>query len=330
MKLHFRLLVLLGVAAAGAMRCAAQTTEKPDVRAEAVELIERANALSMSPHLPNLERTDIFRVFGTNGGTKEGVLTRVVVQGTGRRDEVTLGDYHNLEVWNQRNVAMVHTDPLAPPEVVDLWTLTPIHLLRFDDSDVIHAVTNKAGNGQAVRCIEFETIHGEKHEQNEFCVDVKTGTLASQKFGDSLVEYSEYFPFADSLMPGKIRYSEAGVRRMEIDQKLTELKDATENVLEEPPGAVLGRICTTFRRAIGESMPQPKAGQGAGKVDVDVRGIVGVDGKVHHAVVQDSGGRPDLEPEALTLIGQWKFTPMSCEGKPTEMEAEFILHFAGR
>ena len=330
MNRHLRLLAVFAVAALGAMRCAAQSTEKPDVRAEAVQLLERANGLSMSPHLPNLERVDTFRVFGGNGGAKDGVFTRVVVQGTGRRDEVTFGDYHNLEVWNQRNVAKVQTDPLAPREVLELWQLTPIQLLRFDQSDVIRAISDKAGEGRAARCIEFETIHGEKHEQNEFCVDVKTGTLTSQKFGEALVEYSEYFPFANSWMPGKIRYSEAGVPKMEIEQKMTELKDATANVLEEPPGAWLGRMCTTFRRAIGENMPQPKAGQGARSVEVAVRGMVGLDGKVHHAVVQDSEGRPDLEPEALALIGQWKFTPMTCEGQPIEMEAEMILHFVGR
>jgi hypothetical protein len=148
MKPHLRLLVVFALVVAGSMTCAAQTSEKPEVRAEAVEMIEHANALSMSPHLPNLERTDTFRVFGTNAGTKEGIFTRVVVQGTGRRDEVTFGDYHNLEVWHQRNVAMVRTDPLAPPEVVDLWTLTPIQLLRFDGSDVIRAITKKPVTGE--------------------------------------------------------------------------------------------------------------------------------------------------------------------------------------
>ena len=64
------------------------------LRQEAVRLLEQANAASLSPHLPNLERTDTFRVFNSESAAEEGTLTRVVVQGTGRRDEVTFGDFH--------------------------------------------------------------------------------------------------------------------------------------------------------------------------------------------------------------------------------------------
>jgi hypothetical protein len=54
------------------------------VREQAEHLLERANAVSSSPHLPDLERIDTFRVFG-DGDVKEGSFTRVVVQGTGPR-----------------------------------------------------------------------------------------------------------------------------------------------------------------------------------------------------------------------------------------------------
>jgi len=57
------------------------------VREEAVQLLERANAASSAPNLPNLERTDALRVFGADS-IQEGPFTRVVIQGTGRRDEL--------------------------------------------------------------------------------------------------------------------------------------------------------------------------------------------------------------------------------------------------
>lgn len=67
------------------------------IREEAVQLLERADAVSTSPKLPNLERVDTFQVFG-DSGTKEGSFTRVVIQGVGRRDEYTLGDYDLVNV----------------------------------------------------------------------------------------------------------------------------------------------------------------------------------------------------------------------------------------
>ncbi len=46
-------------------------------------------------------------------------------------------------------------------------------------------------------------------------------------------------------------------------------------------------------------------------------------------MVQDSE-QPDLNAEALSLISQWKFAPLMCDGSPSETEASFVLHFVGR
>ena|SRR5437016_145952 len=92
----------------------------------------------------------------------------------------------------------------------------------------------------------------------------------------------------------------SGIRRG-YTQTIVELKDATENVLAAPNASV--RVwCKTFKRAIGQSMPQPK--EGRGRRDIDVPGIIGMDGKVHQAVVQ-SAERADLGTEALGLVQQW-------------------------
>src|SRR5207237_10202093 len=62
------------------------SAQDPELRREAVQLLERANGVSLSPKLPNLERVDTFRVFDSSSGPQEGTFTRVVVQGTGRRE----------------------------------------------------------------------------------------------------------------------------------------------------------------------------------------------------------------------------------------------------
>jgi hypothetical protein len=111
------------------------------LRQEAVRLLERANAVSLSPNLPNLERSDTFRVLDSDSGAREGAFTRVVVQGTGGRDEITFGDYHVVNVWTGGHLATTRTRELAPPEVHNLMRLTPIYLVRFDHEDVIHAIT---------------------------------------------------------------------------------------------------------------------------------------------------------------------------------------------
>src|SRR5260221_13301070 len=75
------------------------------VREEAVRLLERANAVSSSPKLPDLERVDTFRAF-SDGGVKDGSFSRVVIQGVGRREEYRFGEYDLLNVWTQNQVAV--------------------------------------------------------------------------------------------------------------------------------------------------------------------------------------------------------------------------------
>lgn len=309
---------------------AESVAQDPNIRSQAVELLEKANGVSMSPKLPNLERTDVFQVLDTTSPVREGTFTRAVIQGTGIREETTFGDFHAVDVWTRSGLSAVRTSELRPADVSTLMRLTPIFLVRFADDDVIQAIVDKAGEeGQKLRCIQFDTIRGQRTENNEICVDAASGTLASQKIGSQLIEYSEFFPFAGALFPARINYSRDGVRKLEITQTMEELKDATENVLAAPPNAALRPWCKTYKRAIGQSMPQPKEGRGGRDVDVAIRGIIGRDGKVHQAVVQ-SADSADLGPEALTLVQQWAFAPAVCDGKPTEEEATFIVHFHGR
>jgi len=300
-----------------------------ELRREAMQLLERANAVSMSPKLPNLERVDTFRVFDTGSGPREGTFTRVVVQGTGRRDESFFGEYHSLDIWSGGHLATVRTSELAPSEIETVFRLAPIILSHFDDEDVIHSIVDKASGGKKIRCVEFDTIRGQKIDNNEICVDQSNGTLVSQKAGNELIENSEFFPFAGELLPAKITYTFAGVRKMEISQVVTELTEVSENVLAAPPTAEVRDFCKTVRRATGISMPQPKEGHGGRNVDVVIRGIISTDGRVHEAVVQ-SAENPDLGTEALALVQQWTFRPCLCDGDPNNQEAEFIVHFHGR
>ena len=258
-------------------------------------------------------------------GPQEGSFSRVVVQGTGRREEFKFGSFHAINVFTSRGLATVRTGEVIPPSLVDLLRLTPSLGIRFDHDDVISAITNSGANGWPARCIEFNTINGEKSSNNEICVDAQNGALVEAKLESQLIEYSDFFAFAGALIPGTIRYTFNGIPHLEISQTMTALTDPTPNVLAAPPDAQIRRYCATYRRAFGINMPQPKPGN-VGETDVVVRGLIGTDGKVHDPVVQSSE-RPDLDPAALQLIQQWTFTPATCDGRPNQVEASFTLHF---
>jgi Gram-negative bacterial TonB protein C-terminal len=295
------------------------------LRQQAVSLLERANAVSVSPNFPSLERTVTFRVLDSATGPQQGTFTREVVRGSGRRDEVTFGSFHMLNVYTQGQLATVRTSELLPPAPADALRLTPINLVRFDDEDVIYAINDSVTGGHPARCIEFNTIVGETNENNELCVDSNNGTLIREKIGDQLIENGDFFSFAGALIPGKIGYSYGGVPKLEITQTMTALDHPAPDILATPPNAEIRQICKTSRRAFGQYMPQPKP-TGSGTADILLRGIIGKDGKVHDAMVQRSE-RPDLNAQALSIIQQWTFSPAMCDGEPNETDANFVLHF---
>ncbi|MEO8727140.1 MAG: energy transducer TonB [Acidobacteriaceae bacterium] len=304
--------------------------EDPQLRQEAVRLMERAAAASTAPTLPNVLRTDHFRSYSLQGNPQEGSFTRAVVQHQGRRDEYTFGDYHDLEVLNGRQISFVRTSKIAPPAVYDLLEVAPIRMMHFDEADTIRSIAKKTVNGRSATCIEFESTSGEKTQlQNEFCLDSENGTLLREKVGDTLVENSNFFPFAGVLMPGNIRYSVAGALKMEVTQTMQPLTTPVEEVLATPPHAEINNLCSSARRPFGTYMPQPKPGHGSNNYDVVLHGMVETDGKVHDAVVEDSE-RPDLNAEALSMAQQWTYTPEICNGHPNPEEVQITIHFIAR
>jgi TonB family protein len=296
------------------------------VREAAEHLLERANRLSTSPHLPNLERVVNFRVTA-NGSTKQGSVTRVVVQGTGRRDEYTYGDFHLLDVWTATQVAAVG-QAFFPPELKRVLRITPIWLVHLDGEDVVHNIVDREVSGVPAHCIEFDTVRGQQAEKNEICVDTAEGKLIRLKAGGEVVENREFFPFAGAWIPGSLHYEGNG-QTIEITQIMREVTNVDPNILVAPEGAEIHNMCKTSRPPFGTWMPQPPAGKGTGSADVVVRGVVGENGKMLRLAVQSSE-RPDLNSEALATAKEWIFSPAMCDGRPNLREVAITLHFVGR
>lgn len=297
------------------------------VREEAIHLLERANLVSSSPKLPNLERIDTFRVIG-DAGVQDGSFSRSVIQGVGRREEFVLGDYHLTNVRTEKQVAASGTPGMVPSDLQIVLKITPIWRVRFDGEDVIHSIADKELAGRQGRCIEFDTVRGQRTDHNELCIDNETGVLVRETLGSELVENSDFVSFAGALFPGKIRYS-GGPLRIEINQSMTTLESSEANVLTAPADAQIHKHCSTYRRPFGLSMPQPKAGSGGSSADIVVGAMIGNNGQILETMLRGSE-RADLNEEALALARQWTFTPALCDGHPQTEEVDFTLHFQGR
>jgi hypothetical protein len=325
-----KLLLALTLIACGCTAVAqSSATEDPQLRQEAVRLMERAAAASSPLTWPDLKRVDSFRAYGPQG-ERSGVYSRTVQQNKAVRNEAHFGTYAQVEVWHGRDVQSRQTGDMFPPELDDVWKLTPVRLMHFDDTDLIHAIRNDNVNGRAARCIAFETVTQHKSQlDNEFCVDAENGAFLRDRTGNELVEYSDYFPFAGAYFPAHIRYSVDGKLKTEIDQSMRALTADDMSDFVPPANAEHKIACGSFRRPLMINSPQPKPGNGGNTYEVVVRGLVKEDGHLYGAVVQSSE-REDLNSEALAVADQWTFTPGMCDARPNQDEVEINLHFVNR
>jgi hypothetical protein len=326
MRFLFSVLASAMLAALVGIDCAAQEVQ---LRQEAETLLERADSISTPRQFHSYDQTIVFRSFSATG-LQQGRFTSVVQGPRSYRDEYELGDYRLLVVVNGNMVADVGDRALAPVEIRRMTRLNHSYTARFDESDIIRSIQDSQVNGRPARCVEFDTVRGEKTSANELCIDKEYGIVARVHANDETITNSGFFPYRGSHLPAHIVYEQNDLR-MELEQTKTETDGPFDPDLLTPPAnaKILGQVCTVYRRPFGRFMPQPKPGQGSANVDVMVHGTVRIDGTVRDATI-DVSERGDLNAEALALFRTWHFTSATCDGIPLEIPAEITLHFPNR
>lgn len=295
------------------------------LRVEAVRLLEHANAVSRPPHvMPNRKQETTFRAYAPDGTSKDGTFD-VIYTADSERYETIFGDYHAISIHLPDRIVQSKYVP-PPPEASEVYTLTPIRLGRFDESDIIHSISLATLFGRPAKCIEFDTVTGRTRESNEICVDQELGSIVRWRIGEDLIENTDYFAFGGALLPVHIRYYIKGKLRMEIEQKFTLIDGPVDWGPLTPPNATILLGCAQYRRPIIQSAPQPESAGAGPWYDVKVHAEVGSDGHVRDATVL-STGRPDLEQQAMQIVSGWVFAPATCDGKPISIGTNLVVHF---
>jgi len=295
------------------------------VRVEAIRLLERANSVSRPNHVMPNHRLDVtFRAYGIDGSAQEGTAN-TIISGNIERYEWFFGNYHAISIHFPDRIVQNEYQP-PPPETLELDSLTPLLIGRFDHSDTIQSITPATLFGRRAKCIHFETVNGRRHQSNEICVDDELGALIRWNVGEDLIEDIDYSSFEGTLLPAHIRHYINGKLRMEIEQKFSVIDGPIDWAALTPPNPQTLGSCKQYRRPIIQSAPQP-ASAGAGPwYDVQVHSVIGDDGHVHEAAVLPAG-RDDLEKQAVQIVSSWVFSPGVCNGKPITVAADLVVHF---
>jgi TonB family protein len=323
MRVIFRLLFIFLF-----LPAAVSTAQDVQLREKAITLLEHANSTSTPHEFASYDQVITFQSV-SSAGTQRGQFTSVVQGPRSYRDEYQFGDYDLLVVVNGSLIADVGDRAKAPLEVRRMTRLNQPYTARFDQSDIIRSIQDSEVNGRPAHCIEFDTVVGEKSDANELCIDAQLGVVLRAHANNETITNSEFFAYRDTYLPARITYEQAGLR-MELQQLKKEIEGSVNpDFLTPPPNALVGNVCTTYRRPFGQVMTQPKPGNGSEKVDVMLHGTVRTDGGIRSISV-DRSDRPDLNEEAIKLFSVWQFSPAICDGTPMEVPADVTLHFEGR
>lgn len=294
-------------------------------RVEAVQLLEHANAVSRPAHmLPSNKQEVTFRAYGVDGTPRDGKFNGIY-SGETERYETDFGSYHSISVHFPDRIVQNDYQP-PPPETLEMESLTPLVIGRFDRSDTINSITPATLFGRRAKCIQFETVNGRTHQSNEICVDEELGCVVRWNVGEDLVESTGYSLFEGVLVPAHIRHYIGGKLRMEIEQKFSVIEGPIDWAALTPTSPDIFKGCKHYRRPIVQSASQPDSAGAGPWYDVPLHGVIGVDGHVFDARVLPAG-RADLEKQAVQIVSGWVFSPAMCNGKPISVGGNFIVHF---
>jgi len=296
------------------------------VRVEAIRLMERANAVSRPTHRIRNHKEEItFRAYRLDGTTIDGRSDNIIA-GDIERYETTFGDYHSISVHFPDKIVQNEASP-PPAETLELEKLTPLLIGEFDKSDIIDSITPATLNGRPARCVQFETVNGKTRQpSNEICFDDELGALIRWNVAEDLIEDVDYVSFEGVLMPRTIRHYINGQLRMEVSQAFRVIEDPIDWAALTPPDAHPLRTCHDYRPPAIQSAPQPSDAGPGPWYDVQVHGAIGPDGRVQQATVL-SVGRPDIEKRAIDIVSSWLFSAPLCNGRPTIVWADLVIHF---
>jgi TonB family protein len=316
----------------GLFCCSPVSAEDVLLREQAIQLLERANSVSLLAGSRDYEQSVNFSFHDLSSGqVTSGTLSRISAGTDGRWEEIVYGNYHasTAIAGNQRSTTKIFNEA---PEITELLEQLPIYLGRFDDKDVIRSIEDTTVGGHAARCINFDTHLGSGVQVNQICVDSGLGTLLRWHAGDDLIENSDFFQIGRLWEPGTIRHYVQGALRVQIEQRIVRTPSPVDVKTFSPPSGEWNKWwrCDNYRRPLGIYMPMPPPGsRGIQIVDVVVRVFLSDKGVVDPRMIVSST-RPDLNDEAMKLVGTWRFDPQMCNDQVASTVVDLVVHFQGR
>lgn len=267
------------------------------------------------------------------------------------RERYELGEYLRVGVRNGKQMGEFRSDAFQPVRLDQLRSSLPPVVIRFENGDRIRKTENRTVNGIPGKCVEYDTVRGPTHSENEVCVNLADGTPIRLReritrgpclFGCGLreTEWSGYTSFRDKLYPKHVVLKTGSTTIIEANVEFTEGADLVPAVLKIPGNFEARRACDQVSPPVqihGKTPDYPsRIGRFAFEGRMLVQATIGIDGKVQNAqavrnpAYATQPGPPlpqvgdvdmtraimDAEKVFVGTVKQWRFEPAKCDGVP--------------
>ncbi len=313
--------------------------DTPEKRAVLLNLLERARQNS-AMHTPGMAPFSIKVSFNSTGGDSHsqgyGELEETWLNGQTWRWSARLGDYSQLRIFYQGEayddkprghmplrLQMVRNSVFWPVVGNFAPALIRMATAKWEGTDIACILMSRAGN-------DATETPGRRWEENESCIDPKTGLLRIHSEAPgiySVYDYNGGIEFHGRVLPRQTTIVEGGTSVLQIH--LEDIQDAnndpnqfvpTKKMISHGPGAIM---VGPFR--FPESVRAPAGFNGVVQ-PVIVHAILDQKGKVLDAeVVQTSD--PALAAAALEVVWHASYLPAERKDRPLQREAFINVRF---
>ncbi len=312
--------------------------DTPEKRALVLNLLERARQNS-AMHMPGTAPFDIkvsFNAVGDSHSSGYGEVEETWLNGQTWRWSARLGDYSQLRIFYQGTayddkprghmplrLQMVRNSVFWPVVGNFAPTLMRMATAKWEGTDVACILISGAGN-------EASATPGRRWEENEFCIDPKTGLLRIHSEAPgiySVYDYNGAVQFHGRTLPRQTTIVEGGTTVLQIHlDSITDPNNdpnqfvPTKKMMSHGPGAIM---VGPFR--FPESVRAPAGYSGEIK-PVIVHAILDQKGKVLDAEVVGSSD-PALSAAALGVVWHSSYMPAQRQDRPLQREAFINVRF---
>jgi TonB family protein len=258
------------------------------------------------------------------------------------REEIHFPGYTEVQVGAKGTVSIQRSTAFLPLRIYQLHTAlgfgsgtlgtgaASASLVQWGlaPKDKVKKIYKQKEHGKAQTCVAYEN---DVKRQLEICVSDTTNTIVrSDSFSDNDIQPAG----SDKVYPRFLSFIEE--RKTVANASIIDFTTAPQfgpDLFTPPAGTLPQAGCMNpmppelIKRVIPQYPDSARRNYIEGTVSVDAR--IGVDGVTRIGEVVGHSS-PDLEQSSIKALGNWRYEPATCNGKPVEVETVLQVNYSLR